>query len=266
MASKKAIASGDFIKLEFTGRVKSTNVVFATSDPEVAKKFNIFDEKTVYGPISLVAGSPFLLPGLDRQIVGLKVDEEKKLSVPAIEAYGLKRDDLIKSYPQKKLKDSGIKIAKGERIKDKDRTGVITEWKQGRVWVDYNHELAGQDLEFDVKVVEKVEDQKSKVFLMVSRYVPGLDEKEFKFESKSEKEITLELNPYLLLREGIQNVTLRLISDLNGTLGYDKIEFKYIFDLSEVKKEQDKLNELISSPVDSESSETETEAEAEAKE
>ena len=120
MASKKTVASGDFIKLEFTGRVKSSNVVFATSDPEVAKKFNIFDEKTVYGPISLVAGSPFLLPGLDKQIVGLNVGDEKKLAIPAVEAYGEKREDLIKSYPQKKLKDSGIKIAKGERIKDKD--------------------------------------------------------------------------------------------------------------------------------------------------
>ena len=153
LASKK-VAAGDFIKVEFTGRVKSSNVVFATSDEEVAKKFNIFDEKTRYWPIPMIAGQSFLLAGLDKQIVGLPIGEEKTVLVPYAEAYGPKREDLIKTYPQKKLKDSGIKIVKGEHIKDKNKTGVITQWKEGKVWVDYNHELAGEDLEFDVKIFE----------------------------------------------------------------------------------------------------------------
>ena len=257
MPSKKVIASGDFIKIEFTGRVKSTNVVFATSDEETAKKFNIFDEKTRYGPVPLVAGQSFLLPGLDRQIVGLNLGEQKSLLVPATEAYGEKQESLIKTYPQKKLKDSGIKITKGERIKDKDKVGTIVSYKEGKVRVDYNHELAGEDLEFDIKVIEKVEDQKSKLFLLVSRYVPGLKEEDFKYETKSEKEISLELSPYLLLTEGLQNVTLRLIGDLRGTMGYDKIEFKFAFDFSEINKEEKKLNEALTLPPEETSEESE---------
>lgn len=260
MASKKVVASGDFIKVEFTGRIKGSNVVFSTSDEETAKKFNIYDDKTKYGSIPMVAGQQFLLPGLDKQIIGLTVGEQKTLQIPAAEAYGPKRPDLIKTYPQKKLKDSGIKIAKGERIKDKDRSGVITDWKQGKVWVDYNHELAGQDLEFDIKVTEKVEDQKGKLFLLVSRYVP-VTEDDFKYESKSDKEISLDMNPAMLLQQGIQNASLRLISELNSSMGYDKIELKFTFDLSEVRKEQEKLNEIVSAPLDSESSESETETE-----
>jgi len=244
LASKKVVESGDFIKVEFTGRVKSSNVVFSTSDEDVAKKFNIFDEKTRYGPIPLVAGQSFLLPGLDKQIIGLTIGEEKTVLVPAVEAYGIKREDLIKTYPQKKLKDSGIKIVKGERIKNKNKTGIITAWKEGKVWVDYNHELAGEDLEFEVKVTEKVEDPKSKLFLVVSRYIPGMKEEDFKFEEK-EKEISLELSPYLLITDGLQNVTLRLISELRQNMGYDKIEFKFPFDFTEVNKEEKKLDKML---------------------
>ena len=102
LANKKVVESGDFIKVEFTGKIKGSNVVFSTSDEEVAKKNNIFDEKTRYGPIPLVAGQQFLLPGLDRQIVGLAIGEQKSLSVPAAEAYGPKREELIKAYQLEK--------------------------------------------------------------------------------------------------------------------------------------------------------------------
>lgn len=261
LASKKTVESGDFIKVEFTGRIKSSNVVFSTSDEEVAKKSNIFDEKTRYGPIPLVAGQSFLLPGLDRQIVGLTVGDEKKLLVPAAEAYGLKQESLIKTYPQTKLKKSGIKIAKGEKIKDHDKVGTIVSFKAGKVSVDYNHELAGEDLEFEVKVIEKVEDQKSKLFLLVSRYVPGLKEEDFKYESKSDKEISIEMSPYLLLTEGLQNVTLRLISDLRQNMGYEKMEFKFAFDFSEVMKQEKDLNEALTLPPEESSEQSEAEKE-----
>lgn len=258
MASKK-VESGDFIKLEFTGKIKSSNVVFSTSDAEVAKKFNIFDEKTTYGPVPVIAGQSFLLPGLDKQIIGLPVGEQKNILVPTSEAYGNPREDLIKTYPQKKLKDSGIKIAKGERIKDKNRVGRIVSFKEGKVRVDYNHELAGEDLEFEVKILEKVEDQKSKLFLLVNRYVPGLKEDDFNYESKAEKDISVSLSPYLLLTEGLQNVTLRLISDLRQSFGYDKIEFKFAFDFTEINKEEKKLNEALTIPPEEASEELEEE-------
>ena len=250
MASKKVVESGDFIKIEFTGRVKGTNVVFSTSDEETAKKFNIFDEKTRYGPIPVVAGQSFLLPGLDRQIIGLPINEQKVLEVPAADAYGEKKESLFKTYPQKKFKDSGIKIIKGERVKDKDRVGTIVAFKEGKVRVDFNHELAGEDLEFEIKIIEKVEDFNSKLFFLVSRYVPGLKEKDFKFESKAEKNISLELSPYLLLTEGLQSVTLRLLNDLRENMGYDKIEFKFPFDFSEINKEEKKLNEALTIPAE----------------
>ena len=261
MAGKKVVESGDFVKIEFTGRVKSTNVVFATSDEETAKKFNIFDEKTRYGPIPVVAGQPFLLSGLDRQVVGLPINDQKVLQVPAAEAYGEKKESLIKTYPQKKFKDSGIKITKGERVKDKDRVGTIVAFKEGNVRVDFNHELAGEDLEFDIKVIEKVEELKSKIFLLVTRYVPGLKEEDFKFETKSEKDISIELSPYLLLTEGLQNITLRLLSDLRGHMGYDKIEFKFPFDFSEVNKQEKELDKALTVPADDSSEESSEEEE-----
>jgi FKBP-type peptidyl-prolyl cis-trans isomerase 2 len=248
--SSPIVEQGDFIKLEFTGRIKETGAVFSTSDTEIAKKSNIFDEKTKYGPIPIVAGESFLLPGLDRQIIGLEVGKTSKILVPAEEAYGPRRDDLIQTFPVKRLKGAGIKPKKGEKIKSKDKVGTIVSIKQGRVWVDFNHELAGKDMEFEVKVLDKVEDEKTRIFLLVSRYIAALKEEEFHYEADEDaKSISLELPPFLLLTDGLQNTIIRLIGDLRQNFGYDKVEFKFKFDFSEISKEEKKLNETLTAPT-----------------
>ena len=243
------VSSGDFIRVEFTGKKKSSGVVFSTTNSETAKNLGIFDDKTKYGPIPIVAGQAFLLPGLDKQIIGLKIGETKTIKVPSAEAYGPKSEDLIVSYPVRKLKASNIKPVKGEKIKDKNRVGTIVSIKEGRARVDYNHELAGEDLEFEISVVEKVEELKSKLFMTVTRYVPGLKEEDFKYEidQTNDKAISLELSPYLLLTEGLQNVTLRLISDLRQIFTYEKIQFNFSFDFTEINKEEKKLAEVLTS-------------------
>lgn len=246
------IESGDFIKVEFTGRIKETGAVFSTSDEDTAKKFNIYDKKSKYGSIPVVAGQSFLLPGLDKKIIGLEVGKAKTIIVPAEEAYGQKQESLIQTFPAKKVKESGFKLKKGEKIRNKNQVGTIISIKQGKVRVDFNHALSGKDLEFEVKVNEIVEDQTKKIFLIVSRYISVLKEADFKYEvNEDNKSISLELSPYMLLTDELQNITLRLISDLRQNFDYQKIEFKFAFDFSEINKEEKKLTNALTAPVSS---------------
>ena len=268
-SSSNIIESGDFIKLEFTGRIKDTGAIFSSSDEETAKKAGIYDEKSKYGPIPLVAGQSFLLPGLDRQIIGLEVGKSSTVLVPSAEAYGPRQESLIQTFPAKRIKESGIKLKKGEKVRNKNQLGVIVGIKQGRVHVDFNHELAGKDLEFEVNILEKVEEQSSKIFLLVSRYIAALKEEDFSYDAnEDEKSINLNFNLFLLLTEGFQNVALRLMSDLRQNFNYQKIEFRFAFDYSEIAKEEKKLEETMSAPVtpseDSEKEDKETESEIEA--
>lgn len=262
-ASSNIIQAGDFIKLEFTGRVKETGAIFSTSDENIAKKSNIYDEKSKYGAVPLVAGQSFLLSGLDRQIVGLEVGKPTKLLVLAEEAYGPRTKEKIQTFSVKKLKAAGIKPKRGEKIQNKNQLGIIISVKEGRVRVDFNHGLAGKDLEFEVKVTEKIEDRSSQIFLMVSRYVSALKEEDFNYEAnEDDKSISLDMSPFLLLTEGIQNISLRLISDLRQNFGYEKVEFKFKFDFSEIAKEEKKLEETLTAPVtDDDKSEDEDESE-----
>ena len=62
-----AIKNGDFIKLEFTGKIKETGDVFDTTNEEIAKESGILVENKEYGPIPIVVGGNHLLKAIDGQ-------------------------------------------------------------------------------------------------------------------------------------------------------------------------------------------------------
>lgn len=253
-----SVENGDFVTIEYTGRVKETGAIFSTSDEETAKKADLWDKKTTFGAVPIIAGERFLLPGLDRQIVGLAVGEQQTLVVPAEEAYGQRQSDLIRSYPARLVKESGIKMARGENIRDKiqgqDMTGTIVDIKHGKVKVDFNHEMAGQDLEFDVRVVEKVEGERERMAFLFSRFVPRFkaDDLTYKVDPEDKTSVDIELPPFMLLSEGVGQMLIRVIGDLRHHLQFEKIDFHFQFDFSQVAKAEQELAEIQDQPVEGE--------------
>ena len=108
-------------------------------------------------PLKYVQGDSNLIPGLTKRMEGMQTGDEKKIEVPAEEAYGQVREEAFKDVPKKQLPPD-MEPARGMVLQVQQPGGPpmpvrIKEVKPDSVVIDFNHPLAGKDLMFDVKIV-----------------------------------------------------------------------------------------------------------------
>ena len=109
-------------------------------------------------PLQFVVGGGNIIPGLENQMMGMKVGEERKIIVDPKDAYGVIDPSAFKEVPKTSM-PAGVDLKPGLVVEVEDPQGatfpgVIWEIKDQSVVVNFNHPLAGQTLEFDVKVVD----------------------------------------------------------------------------------------------------------------
>ncbi|MCA1439544.1 peptidylprolyl isomerase [Ensifer sp. IC4062] len=107
-------------------------------------------------PLEFQVGAGQIIPGLDREISGMAIGEMNTVSIPAEEAYGRRDDAQVQTVPRSAV-PAGVEI--GTKLQATTADGrqmafTVTGVDDERVTVDGNHPLAGQDLVFDVTVVE----------------------------------------------------------------------------------------------------------------
>lgn len=111
-------------------------------------------------PLSYVVGHRELIPGLESQMNGMHVNEEKVINVAAKDGYGEVDPRARKEFPVSSLpKGAQPKVGLILRATAQDGStypAFISEVKGDKVVVDFNHPLAGKDLVFKVKV-DKIE-------------------------------------------------------------------------------------------------------------
>ena len=140
-AEDAVIAAGKKVKFDYT----------LTVDGQVAETTK--DKQ----PLEYTQGQNQLIPGLEKQLAGMKTGEEKTIVVKPEEGYGLVLPDAFREFDKAKLpKDVEPQIGMMLELKDKDGNAypaVISEVKDKTVMLDFNHPLAGEELKFDVKIV-----------------------------------------------------------------------------------------------------------------
>src|SRR3990167_4049502 len=109
-------------------------------------------------PSFFVMGEDYISPEFERQLLGMKKGEKKRIYLNAVDAFGEVLEQLIYALPREKFShldhiEEGAIIAftfpnQGEQA------GIIRQVNEGLVVVDFNHPLAGQNLMFDVQIVE----------------------------------------------------------------------------------------------------------------
>ncbi len=172
-----AVKEGDFIRLEYTGKVQETGNVFDTTDENVAEEAGIKLDNKTYGAIPIVVGGGHVLKGLDEALIGMEEGEEKKVEITPEEGFGLRDPKLLQLIPMGEFKKQGMKPEVGMAITSDGTTGIIRSVSGGRVRVDFNHELAGKNLEYDIKVIKEIKDDVEKVKSMIELHysAPNLD-------------------------------------------------------------------------------------------
>jgi peptidylprolyl isomerase len=134
---------GDKVKVHYTGTLKDGTVFDSSVDRE---------------PLAFTVGAGQMIQGFDAAVVGMKVGQTKKVTIPAAQAYGERQEGAVQVVAKTDLpptmtpKVGDILVASAA---DGSSMNVkVIAVTDTTITVDGNHELAGQDLTFEIKMVE----------------------------------------------------------------------------------------------------------------
>ncbi|MDI6716675.1 MAG: FKBP-type peptidyl-prolyl cis-trans isomerase [Actinomycetota bacterium] len=120
----------------------------------------LMDETLPGQPLMYIHGEGYLIPGLEKGMKGLRAGDKKTIIVQPEEGYGLPTADNIVCVPKDKI-PKGAVYHEGDRIpgtspEGEMRVGKVTKVDKDSVTIDFNHELAGRILQFEVEIIEVV--------------------------------------------------------------------------------------------------------------
>jgi FKBP-type peptidyl-prolyl cis-trans isomerase SlyD len=118
----------------------------------------VVDSSDKSEPIQFIQGHGHIISGLENELYGMQVGEKKQVSVSANDGYGEVDKSAFAEIPRDEFPpDIPLKTGIGLQLRDQDGNiveGYIREVGEKSVRLDFNHPLAGKDLDFAVEVVD----------------------------------------------------------------------------------------------------------------
>ncbi|MGM0574210.1 MAG: FKBP-type peptidyl-prolyl cis-trans isomerase [Myxococcota bacterium] len=120
------------------------------------------DSSTDGTPLEFICGRGDVIPGLERELIGMLAGQKKTFTIPAEDAYGIHDQGLVRELPRAGF-PSDRKLEKGQCFSYRSKQGAelryrVVEVKDDTIVADFNHPLAGKALQCDVEVLQVFED------------------------------------------------------------------------------------------------------------
>lgn len=140
------VKNGDKVSVEYEGKFDSGEVFDSTSHGDHSH------------PLDFVVGENHVIKGFEDAVLGMKVGEEKEISIKPKEAYGERKEELVREFDRKQipLKEElkvgmilGFNAPNGQQF-----PATITKVSDDKITFDLNHPLAGKQLNFKIKLVK----------------------------------------------------------------------------------------------------------------
>ena len=117
-----------------------------------------FDSSAGRDPLEFEMGAGMVIAGFEKGVVDMDVGEKKSIHIPAEEAYGERREELIMQFERSQLPD-GLEPEIGMGLHMQSAQGqpvpvTITAVEEAHITIDANHQLAGMNLNFELELVE----------------------------------------------------------------------------------------------------------------
>jgi FKBP-type peptidyl-prolyl cis-trans isomerase 2 len=134
---------GDTVKVHYHGRLTDGTT---------------FDSSSGREPLEFQVGSGQVIKGFDDGVTGMGIGEKKTIQIPVHEAYGEKDENMVVEFPKSNFPPD-LKPEVGMQLNMTNGSGqvipvVVVGIGEDSVTLDANHPLAGQDLIFDIELVE----------------------------------------------------------------------------------------------------------------
>jgi peptidylprolyl isomerase len=145
MSQATQATAGDTVLFHYTGSLRDGTV---------------FDSSSGRDPLRVTLGSGQVIRGVDEALTGMAAGEEKTVTIAADEAYGPHRPELLHEVQRDAIPPE-VDLEIGQLLEGRDTGGqclrlTVVDVADGMVTLDANHPLAGQDLRFELQLVEIV--------------------------------------------------------------------------------------------------------------
>ncbi|KAA9397994.1 peptidylprolyl isomerase [Haloarcula sp. CBA1130] len=156
----EGLQKGDVVKLAYTARTVDGGQLVDTTDEEVAEDDGIDTEQQEFGPRTIVLGENHIFPDVEQDIYGKEVGDEGNVTVAAADAFGEYDEEEVRTVSKDKIPEDDR--YPGAHVDIEGEHGHIETIIGGRARVDFNHPLAGEDVEYDYEILEEVTDREEK--------------------------------------------------------------------------------------------------------
>lgn len=137
------IQQGDVVQVHYTGKLKSGEV---------------FDSSQGKEPLELKIGEGKIIPGFEKELIGMEQGEKKTFDLQPEEAFGDRRDELVHTIERKQVPpDLNLEVGMQLALEGQGKEPIpaqVVDLSETTVTLDTNHPLAGKSLVFEVDVVE----------------------------------------------------------------------------------------------------------------
>ena len=137
------IEKGQKVKIHYTGTLDDGNQ---------------FDSSAGREPLGFEMGAGQVIPGFETGVADMAVGDKKSIHIPAEEAYGAIREDMIMEFDRSQLpEDLEPEVGMGLQMQGPEGQAIpvqITAVADTSIMIDANHPLAGQNLNFELELVE----------------------------------------------------------------------------------------------------------------
>jgi FKBP-type peptidyl-prolyl cis-trans isomerase 2 len=117
-----------------------------------------FDSSAGRDPLEFEMGAGMVIPGFEKGVQDMGVGEKKTIHIPAAEAYGERREEMVIEFERTSLPEGMTpEVGMGLQLQGPEGQPVpamITAVGEEALTIDANHQLAGQDLNFELELVE----------------------------------------------------------------------------------------------------------------
>jgi FKBP-type peptidyl-prolyl cis-trans isomerase SlyD len=251
-SEESGIQEGDFVRLAYTARTVDGGQLVDTTDEEVAEDEGVEDQQESFEPRIIAVGAGHIFDAVEEDFIGGEPGDSGSVTVPAVEAFG-------------EYDEGEVRTVSADRIPEDDRYpgghvdidgehGHVETIIGGRARVDFNHPLAGEDVEYDYEVLDTVEDRLERAQGMLGMYFDvDLDmrietdeveeeqmvepdeedeeaEPEFETEEVEKETLYIEQSPQLQFNQQWMMGKQQILGDLIDRLDVDRVIVEEVID------------------------------------
>jgi len=235
----------DFVKLAYTIRTVEDGTLVDTTDETIAEAEGIDTEEQTFEPWTIVLGAGHVFPTVEADLRGNAVGDTGSVTVEATEAFGEYDEEQVRTVSADRIPEDDR--YPGAHVDIDGRHGHVETIIGGRARVDYNHPLAGEDVEYEYEILEVVDDPIERAQGLLGIYIdvdlelsietveeeqPIYDDEGEESDSETVERETLYIEsvPQLVMNHEWLFSKQQIASQLIEQLGIDQVIVREVFD------------------------------------